>query len=602
MRLSAYQGEMPMDKYVRFKNEPILWDLEMNKYGLKKEEKDVLITFVGENFGIAAEQEDIMLLSMSPSISNFSIKEANGLRKAVAKKKKKLLDEVQKLFFDKGLETGTRKNMLDYVWDNYIMPQAGYGFSKNHSVPYSAIALQEMNLVHHYDPVYWNASCLTVNASADEESETSGSTNYGKIATAISKMMTRGVNIVLPEINEADFGFKPNPKDGNITFGLKGINKVGDDVARAIMDKRPYTSLENFLEKHEYAMSGLVLVNLVKAGCFDVIENKPRETIMRELVKILILLKNPPTKKLSMAHFAKVVEYGLFVEKNWTMIKRQYNFYKYVTQECFTRGNSKFKVHWLDEKALVFFKEFIEPEMELGKDYFIKEGEYHVLFTKMRRWYDKAILPFKNNFLSNDASLMRYNKENFNKLANEFWEKYCLGGSSKWEMDALSFYHGKHELADINVIKYGIVDFFKLKADPSINYTKVNKKGTYTQYHVYKLIGTVLDKDKTKRSVTLLTPTGVVLVKFYGDMFVKYNKQISRLNVDGTKTVVDKSWFSRGTKLQIIGYRRDEQFIPRVYSDNINKDIISKITGVTTTGLMEMISERPTGVEEDDDE
>ena len=603
MRLSAYQGEMPMDKYARFKTNINFWYEEMKSFKLNKDEQDILKKYVGESYGIAPEQEDIMLLSMDPKISNFTIKEANLLRKAVAKKKKKILDEAKELFYKKGAEAGTRINMLDYVWVYSILPQAGYGFSKNHSVPYSAIALQEMNLVEKYGPVYWNASCLTVNASADEESSSAGSTNYGKIATAISRMMKRNVTVDLPEINSADFGFKPNPERDSITFGLKGINGVGDDVVRAIIEKRPYKSLEDFLEKHDYSIGSVAMVNLIKAGCFDLLENKPRENIMKQFVRIYILVKNPPLKKLNMAHFGKIVEYGLFVEKNWPDIKKQYNFYKYVTQPIFDRGEpkGKFKLHWLDGKALVYFLKNIEPQMKLGVDYFIKEGEYHVLATKMKKWYENAIEAFKGNFLSNDASLMRFNQENFNKACNEFWDKYCFGGIEKWEMDSLSFYYTRHELADVNVVKYGIVDFFQLPPEPTINYTKTNRKGEYTQYHVYKIIGTVLDRDRIKRTVTLLTPSGVVLVKLYGDNFINYNKQISKTNLDGTKTVVDKSWFSRGTKLQIMGFRRDDQFIPRAYKDVVYKSVIAKIVGASKTGLMELTTERPTGIEEEED-
>lgn len=603
MRLSAYQGEMPMDKYIRFKTDINLWYEEMKSFKLTKEEQEVIKKYVGQSCGIAAEQEDIMLLSMDPKISNFTIGEANLLRKAVAKKKKKVLDEVKNLFFKKGEEANTRRNMLDYVWVNYIMPQAGYGFSKNHSIPYSAIALQQMNLVEHYNPVYWNASCLTVNASADEDSASSGSTNYGKIATAISRMMKRKVMIELPDINTADFGFKPNDAKGNITFGLKGINGVGDDVVRSIIEKRPYTSLEDFLEKQKNDISTVAMLNLIKAGCFNSIEIDNKEEVIKKFVKIIILLKNPPVKRLTMAHFPKIIEYGMYVEKNWPMIKKVYSFYKYVTQPIFERGEEKrFKLYWLDSKALVFFKTHIESKMKLGVDYFIKEGEHHVLVNKMKKWYDGEIAVFKANFLANEASMVRYNRENFNKLANEFWDKYCSGSNEKWEMDSLSFYYTRHELADVNAIKYGLVDFFQLSSEPTVNYTKSGKKGEYTQYCVYKIIGTVLDKDKIKKTVTLLTPSGVVLVKFYGDMFIEYNKQISRVNLDGTKNVIDKSWFSRGTKLQIMGFRRDDQFIPRAYRDVVYKTIVAKITGVTKSGLMETTTERPTGVEEEEDE
>ncbi len=604
MRLSAYNGEMPMDKYARFKKEPELWTQEMDDAGLNDEEQAILRGHLDSMFGIAAEQEDIMEMAMNPKISNFSVAEANLLRKAVAKKKADVLESAKSLFFEKGKQAKNRVQFLNYVWENCIMPQSGYSFSRNHTLPYSAIGLQEMNVYNRYGEIYWNAACLSVNASAnDEDAEKSGSTNYGKIATAISRMTQRGIKIDLPDINEADFGFKPNSETGTIVFGLKGINGVGDDVVREIVEKRPYESLDDFLRKHDYKISTVPMVNLIKAGCFDKIEDKDRESVMKEYVKKITIINHPPLKTLTMSHFPTIIEYGMYVEKNWPMVKRYYNFYKYITQNVFKRGDevNGYRVYWLDEKATLFFKEYLQKEMQAGTDYVIKDGEYHILDKRLKKWYNSTMDSFKLNFLRNPASLKRYNIANFNRHANDFWEKYCLGSIEKWEMDSLSFYYTKHELSNINVLKYGIVDFFQLPTNPTVNYTRKNKRGEYTQYHVYKIVGTVLDRDRIRKTITLLTPTGVVTVKMYSDLFVQYNKQISKVDEKGKKTVVDKSWFTRGTKLQIMGFRRDEQFFPRVYRDLVYKNIIAKIVGVSELGAMELVLDRPTGLEEEED-
>ena len=61
---------------------------------------------------------------------------------------------------------------------------------------------------------------------------------------------------------------------------------------------------------------------------------------------------------------------------------------------------------------------------------------------------------------------------------------------------------------------------------------------------------------------------------------------------DGTKTVLEKSWFSRGTKLLITGYRRDEQFIPKKYSDSIFKHSVQLIKDIDEEGILSLQSER----------
>jgi len=461
-----------------------------------------------------------------------------------------------------------------------------------------------MNIYHHYGEVYWNAACLTVNASALDDSETSGATNYGKIASSISKMQKHGVRVSLPDINTAKFGFRPDAKNNSIVFGIKGMNGVGDEAANAIIEKRPYASYQDFITKHDFSLPTVTMINLIKGGCFDNIENRPREEIMKEFVKQLVLKNNPPSTKLTMANFTELIEYGLYNQKTWPLVASHYKFYKYVTQKIFQRGggDKEFKVLLIDERAEPYFKQHCIPVMTAGKDYFIKEDSILVVESRFSTWYNKAIGPFKESIKKNESLLRKFNESRFTKAANEVWDKYCTGPICKWEMDALSFYYTEHELNKVDHLKMGIVDFFKLPPQPAINYTKPTKRGEYTQYFVYKIMGTVLDKDKTKKTITLLTPTGVVTVKFYSDLFVEYNKQISRVNEDQTKTVVDKSWFSRGTKLQILGFRRDDQFIPRRYNDVVYKHLVAKITDIKPNGELELLTERPKGIEEEDGE
>lgn len=59
IRLMAQErgGEQPLDKYVRFKNNPKLWDEEMDKWGLTQHEKEVLQPIVGDSYGICESQE-----------------------------------------------------------------------------------------------------------------------------------------------------------------------------------------------------------------------------------------------------------------------------------------------------------------------------------------------------------------------------------------------------------------------------------------------------------------------------------------------------------------------------------------------------------------
>ena len=74
-------------------------------------------------------QEKVMLLSMDKRVSGFSLKQANKLRKAIAKKKADVLEETKTLFFESCKEQGTRDIIAKYIWEEEFGMSFGYSFS-----------------------------------------------------------------------------------------------------------------------------------------------------------------------------------------------------------------------------------------------------------------------------------------------------------------------------------------------------------------------------------------------------------------------------------------------------------------------------------------
>jgi DNA polymerase-3 subunit alpha len=60
-----------------------------------------------------------------------------------------------------------------------------------------------------------------------------------------------------------------------------------------------------------------------------------------------------------------------------------------------------------------------------------------------------------------------------------------------------------------------------------------------------------------------------------------FKKQISEIQPNGKKKILEKSWFTRGTKLMITGYRRDDQFVAKTYKSTQAHQlyIIDKVEG-----------------------
>ena len=179
------------------------------------------------------------------------------------------------------------------------------------------------------------------------------------------------------------------------------------------------------------------------------------------------------------------------------------------------------------------------------------------------------------------------------RLRQDLWNKYCQGNISQWEMDSISCYIHDHELKNLRNGFYGLSNFSQLPENPVVNY-EFRSKETGQKIPLFKICriaGTVLDKDKNKKMVTLLTNDSVVTVKIFGDAFTHYDRQISEKGADGVKHVKEKSWLSRGNKVIITGIRRDNDFIAKKYK-NTPHHLVELITSIDDNGYIQTKLER----------
>lgn len=444
-----------------------------------------------------------------------------------------------------------------------------------------------MNLAYHYPIVYWQTACLTINASADDSSDEGGTTNYGKTATAISNMQNQGTEVALPEINTADFGFRPDAQNNRIIFGLKALCGVGDDDVNQIIANRPYTSLLDFCNR--VPLQKTTMISLIKAGSFDELEKIPRYEIMRKYILWRAKKDNPNKEVINMRNIKSVSSLGL-IPKELDFLGRVTEYRSYIKK---FQDKDNYKL--TEAIAQIFFENELLDSLKEGEHYRYTENQEILLNVKtFEKWYKSAITPL-NEWLKQPTTLDLYNKAVVANYANTLWDKYCQGALSHWEMETLSFYHGPHELAHVNVQEYGISNWNDIPVSPEvIEITeKESKKGgsKAEKYKLYRVCGTVLDKNKNKHSITLLTTDGVITVKYYSQSFAAYDKSIPYEESDGTKGT-DESWFSRGNLLLLTGIRRDDTFFPKTYYDSIYRFHTSLIREVAPTGMLVLENER----------
>lgn len=629
MRLMAEEGkQQPMDIYVRNKLDITKWDAEMSLNGLNEKEKQIIKKHLEQDYGVCSTQERMMLMSMDKDISGFNVVESNILRKGVAKKVGDIFEKAHKLFYEKGMENGARKEFLDYIWNIQIAMQRGYGFSVVHSVEYTWILAQQLNLIKYYPSIYWNTAVLLIESGAIDLEETENSdikskekgTKYGAMASAISNLQDKGVIIALPDINNAEKGFIPNEDQNEIMFGLKGVTSVNSDIIDEIMKHRPFSSVDDFYKKMLLVKKEVVdtkgnlkqkslasftsLISLIKSGAFDsVIESREEE------LKKAILLKSPNKQKLEMRESTvdKIIELGI-VPSNLKEYLRFYNFNKYIKSLPTVQDKKSKSVRWIKfdcgndedtEYTTNFLLENFAYDMQEGEDKGYYTDEYGFVNVAIgtskigsyNKAYNMKMKPFFDWYKSEDC-LNIYNNHNFEILK----EKYMSGNQSKWEMDSMNFYYGKHELWNLNKEFYEVEDFNSLSEEPNIiGFTKYNGM-SYPKFELTRIAGTVLDRDKNRHTVTVLTPTGVVNVKFYSGQFSFYDKTVSIYDREKDKKItLEDGWFTRGTKLLITGFRRGDQFKPKKYKNSIYQHSLQKIEYIDENGMLSLTSDRVKG-------
>lgn len=417
----------------------------------------------------------------------------------------------------------------------------------------------------HFPIIYWNTACLiTDSGGAEYEENGTKTTNYGKIATAIGKMRSAGINITLPDINNSTYTFYPDAKNNQILYGLRGMTNVGDELVNNIIQNRPYSSIKDFY--YRIKPNRQAMVSLIKAGVFDSLIDRTKAMCW------YIWTTCDKKKKLTLQNMSTFIKYKMLPEETaeQVMARRIYEFNRYLKSCCLTeKTNTYFN---LDTRAINFL-------VEIGQDNLIC-GNGILDQKAWKKIYDKWMDILRNWVSANHDKLL----EDINyRVFKEDWDKYAEGNLSAWEMFSLGFYYHEHELTNVDFNRYGVSDFNTLPEEPEVDrwFEKGGKR--INMYKLNKICGTCISKDKAKGTVSLLTTTGVVNVRFRKEYFSLYDKQISRIKEDGSKEVVEKSFFNKGNMIMAMGIRSGDDFVVKKYASTSGEQLY-RIVSISKNG------------------
>jgi DNA polymerase III subunit alpha len=246
--------------------------------------KDIL----EETYGVILYQEQVM--QIANRLANFSLGEADILRRAMGKKKKEEMAAQRAKFMTGCAVNRIPEKKAEHIF-NLMEEFAGYGFNKSHSCAYALLAYQTAYLKTHF-PVEFMAALLTSEAG-----------NTEKVVKYINEARGMSISILPPDVNESDLYFTPVGE--SIRFGLAAIKNVGENTARAIrksrMSQGGFKSLYDFCERIESRyLNKRVFESLIRSGAVDSLG--PRESMLVSVDDALAALQRASRTRESGQH------------------------------------------------------------------------------------------------------------------------------------------------------------------------------------------------------------------------------------------------------------------------------------------------------------
>lgn len=210
-----------------------------------------------ETYGIILYQEQVMQIAVV--IGNYTMAEADTLRKVMSKKKATEMEKEKPKFLEGAKKAKIPEAKARKIWEQ-MESFAEYGFNKSHSTAYAMISYQTAYLKAHY-PVEFMAALLT-----------SEKDNRDKIIKHISDCRDMGIKVLPPDINESVRDF--SVVEGGIRFGLAAVKNVGVGAIDAIISARDrggkFRDFSDFCNRCDLSKANKrVMESLIKCGAFD---------------------------------------------------------------------------------------------------------------------------------------------------------------------------------------------------------------------------------------------------------------------------------------------------------------------------------------------
>ena len=216
-----------------------------------------IIPFLEKTYGLMVYQEQMQQIAQS--LGEFSPSDSDDMRKATSKiyrmgkaEGRQFISKYKEQWMKGCKHNGLSEEESEDIWEK-MLAFGGYSFNRSHSASYALFAYQDAYLKSHYPDAFY-APLLDSGDNLD---------------MVVREARNMDIRVNPPDINWSDKEFRLVDKE--LLYGLLRVKFVGDVTVKEILDKRPFTSLEDFRRVERRKCNSQAYEFLHMGGAFDAI-------------------------------------------------------------------------------------------------------------------------------------------------------------------------------------------------------------------------------------------------------------------------------------------------------------------------------------------
>ncbi|HKY13119.1 MAG TPA: hypothetical protein VJL85_07255, partial [Gaiellaceae bacterium] len=198
-----------------------------------------------DTLGVVVFQDQVLDVAMA--LAGFTVGEAEGLRRAMSRKRShSALEGYRGRFVEGAVRRGVDEEVADRVYDK-LVGFSGFGFPKSHAAAFGLLAYQSQWLRRRY-PAEFLAALLNAQPMG-----------FYPPATLVRDAQRRGVEVLPPDVNLSEA--KCVVQAGKVRIGIEYVTSIGEDDAKALVEERerngPFRSVRELAQRAPLRREGL---------------------------------------------------------------------------------------------------------------------------------------------------------------------------------------------------------------------------------------------------------------------------------------------------------------------------------------------------------